>query len=64
MTAGNGVFTSNSVYSSTPILALQSTLYQPKGITVDYVDYDFVDAADAWAAQVAGPHAKITARLR
>jgi NADPH:quinone reductase-like Zn-dependent oxidoreductase len=33
-------------------------------ITVDYVDYDFVDAALAWSAQVAGPHAKITARVR
>jgi NADPH:quinone reductase-like Zn-dependent oxidoreductase len=42
------------------LLAMQ----KDDAITVDYVDYDFVDAADAWAAQVAGPHAKITARLR
>jgi NADPH:quinone reductase len=31
---------------------------------VPYADYQFDDAAAAWAAQVAGPHAKVTARLR
>jgi NADPH2:quinone reductase len=35
-----------------------------KGIEVDYADYTLDGAADAWAAQVAGPHAKITARVR
>lgn len=31
---------------------------------VDYVDYPFEQAAQAWAAQVSGPHAKVTARIR
>ena len=31
---------------------------------VDYVDYSFEQAAEAWAAQVSGPHAKVTARIR
>jgi len=31
---------------------------------VDYVDYPFEQAAQAWAAQVGGPHAKVTARIR
>ncbi|UUZ73966.1 zinc-binding dehydrogenase [Polaromonas sp. P1(28)-8] len=33
-------------------------------IVVDYVDYTFEQAAQAWAAQVSGPHAKVTARIR
>lgn len=33
-------------------------------IVVDYVDFAFDDAAAAWAAQVNGPHAKVTARVR
>ncbi|MDB5748207.1 MAG: alcohol dehydrogenase [Massilia sp.] len=33
-------------------------------IQIDYVDYAFEDAAAAWAAQIDGPHAKITARVR
>ena len=33
-------------------------------IQVDYADYTLDQAADAWAAQVAGPHAKITASIR
>ena len=33
-------------------------------ISVDYADYPFEQAAAAWAAQVAGPHAKVTARIR
>ncbi len=33
-------------------------------IEVDYVDFDFEQAGAAWAAQVAGPHAKVTARIR
>lgn len=33
-------------------------------IEVDYVDYSFDQAAEAWAAQVNGPHAKVTARIR
>ena len=33
-------------------------------ITVDYVDYDLPQIAEAWAAQKAGPHAKITGRIR
>ncbi len=32
-------------------------------IVVDHVSYRFDQAAEAWAAQVAGPHAKITASL-
>ncbi|MBS0349553.1 MAG: zinc-binding dehydrogenase [Proteobacteria bacterium] len=34
-----------------------------ENIVVDYVDYSLDQAADAWAAQVDGPHAKITARI-
>lgn len=33
-------------------------------IAIDYVDFRFEEAAAAWAAQVAGPHAKVTARVR
>lgn len=33
-------------------------------IVVDYVDFAFDDAAAAWAAQVSGPHAKVTAQVR
>lgn len=33
-------------------------------IRIDYSDFAFDDAGAAWAAQVAGPHAKITARVR
>jgi NADPH:quinone reductase-like Zn-dependent oxidoreductase len=33
-------------------------------MVVDYVDYPFEQAAQAWAAQVNGPHAKVTARIR
>lgn len=32
-------------------------------LQVDYADYEFDDAARAWADQIAGPHAKITARI-
>lgn len=32
-------------------------------MVVDYVDFAFEDSAGAWAAQVNGPHAKVTARL-
>jgi NADPH:quinone reductase-like Zn-dependent oxidoreductase len=32
-------------------------------IEVDYADYSFDDAPRAWADQIAGPHAKITARI-
>lgn len=42
------------------LLAMQ----KDQSIEVDYVDYDFADSADAWAAQVSGPHAKITAKVR
>jgi NADPH2:quinone reductase len=35
-----------------------------KDIKVDYVDYDFDQAPQAWADQISGPHAKITARVR
>ena len=34
-----------------------------QNITVDYADYTLDQAAEAWAAQVAGPHAKITATV-
>ncbi len=33
-------------------------------IEVDYLDYDFDEAPQAWADQISGPHAKITARVR
>lgn len=33
-------------------------------IIVDYADYSFDQAAEAWAAQVSGPHAKVTACIR
>ncbi|NIA52461.1 zinc-binding dehydrogenase [Massilia sp. TW-1] len=33
-------------------------------IRIDYSEFAFDDAGAAWAAQVAGPHAKITARVR
>ncbi|WP_458729553.1 quinone oxidoreductase family protein [Pseudomonas brenneri] len=33
-------------------------------IQVDYLDYTLDQAAEAWAAQVNGPHAKITATIR
>ncbi|CAN5140888.1 zinc-binding alcohol dehydrogenase family protein [soil metagenome] len=42
------------------LLAMQ----RDQSITVDYVDYDFADSSGAWAAQAAGPHAKITAKVR
>ena len=32
--------------------------------SIDYVEFSFDDAAKAWAAQVVGPHAKVTARIR
>jgi len=35
-----------------------------QAIQIDYTDFAFDDAAAAWAAQIDGPHAKITARLR
>ncbi|MGA4475897.1 quinone oxidoreductase family protein [Ectopseudomonas chengduensis] len=35
-----------------------------QGIQVDYLDYTLDQAAEAWATQVAGPHAKITARIK
>ncbi len=31
---------------------------------IDYLDFGFDQSAQAWAAQVAGPHAKVTARIR
>lgn len=33
-------------------------------LQIDYVDYTLDQAAEAWAAQVSGPHAKITASVR
>ena len=33
-------------------------------IQIDYADFAFEDAAGAWAAQIDGPHAKITAHIR
>lgn len=40
------------------------TIAREKKLSVDYLDFDLEHAAEAWAAQVAGPHAKITARVR
>jgi len=31
---------------------------------IDYIDFKFEECAAAWAAQVSGPHAKVTARVR
>ncbi|MNY18140.1 alcohol dehydrogenase [compost metagenome] len=42
------------------LLAMQKA----QAIEVDYADHEFADLAEAWAAQVRGPHAKITARVR
>ena len=42
------------------LLAMQ----KDQAIKVDYLDYEFSDGPEAWAAQVSGPHAKITAKLR
>lgn len=41
------------------LLAMQ----EAQAIEVDYADHEFADLAEAWAAQVRGPHAKITARV-
>lgn len=35
-----------------------------ENIQVDYADYTLDQAVEAWASQIAGPHAKITARIR
>lgn len=40
------------------------TIAREQKLSVDYLDFDLEHAAEAWAAQVAGPHAKITARIR
>ena len=40
------------------------TISAEQNIEIDYLDFDFDDAATAWQTQVNGPHAKITARLR
>lgn len=42
------------------LLAMQ----KEQALDVDYLEFEFSDAAEAWAAQVSGPHAKITAKLR
>jgi NADPH:quinone reductase-like Zn-dependent oxidoreductase len=42
------------------LLAMQ----KQQALEVDYLEFEFPDAAEAWAAQVSGPHAKITAKLR
>jgi NADPH2:quinone reductase len=42
------------------LLAMQ----RDQRLQVDYLDYDFAEAAEAWGAQVSGPHAKITAKVR
>jgi NADPH:quinone reductase-like Zn-dependent oxidoreductase len=42
------------------LLAMQ----KEQALEVDYLEFEFPDAAEAWAAQVSGPHAKITAKLR
>jgi len=41
------------------LLAMQKA----QAIEVDYADHEFADLAEAWAAQVRGPHAKITAQV-
>jgi len=37
---------------------------EQENIEIDYLDFDFADADQAWQAQIDGPHAKITARVR
>jgi NADPH2:quinone reductase len=39
------------------------TMAKRDHIVVDHLEFSFDQAAEAWAAQVAGPHAKVTARL-
>jgi NADPH:quinone reductase len=39
-------------------------MHRERKFSIDYVDFTFEQAAQAWAAQVAGPHAKVTARIR
>jgi NADPH:quinone reductase-like Zn-dependent oxidoreductase len=39
-------------------------LAREQNITVDHTEFSLEAAAEAWAAQAAGPHAKITARMR
>ncbi len=39
------------------------SIAREQNISVDYADYTLDQAGEAWAAQVAGPHAKITARV-
>ena len=36
---------------------------QEQNIVVDYADYTLDQSAEAWTSQVAGPHAKITAKI-
>ena len=42
------------------LLAMQ----KDQNLIIDYIDFEFADASEAWAAQVSGPHAKITAKVR
>lgn len=39
-------------------------MHRQQPFAIDYMDFRFEQAAEAWAAQVAGPHAKVTARIR
>jgi NADPH2:quinone reductase len=39
-------------------------LARDQNITVDHAEFSFDDAGKAWEAQLAGPHAKITAKIR
>lgn len=39
-------------------------MHRQQPFAIDYTDFRFEQAGEAWAAQVAGPHAKVTARIR
>lgn len=39
-------------------------MHRQQPFAIDYTDFRFEQAGEAWATQVAGPHAKVTARIR
>lgn len=39
-------------------------MHRQQPFAIDYTDFRFEQAGEAWATQVAGPHAKVTARVR
>jgi hypothetical protein len=39
-------------------------MHRQQPLLLDYAEYPFERAGDAWRAQQSGPHAKIVARIR